>query len=164
MLAFGLLQEQFKIKVNHYMQVADAEQLWDKAPVARAKWWQASAPVGRHNFYVSRDTWSLFHRFSRAQLVRFKWALSAGIILAFFGLDVLFLRTTKVANRLPWLLLIYATAGVPMLGLAFSTPGQAWYAFARNMLGFLQSPLPSVMVVLVPWFIERMGGHEKDAG
>ena len=32
------------------------------------------------------------------------------------------------------------------------------------MLGFLQSPLPSVMVVLVPWFIERMAPQAKKKG
>ena len=32
------------------------------------------------------------------------------------------------------------------------------------MLGFLQSPLPSVMVVLVPWFLERMDPHANKEG
>lgn len=164
MLAFGLVQEQAKIKVNHYLQVADDEQLWDEDAETRQAWWEKKAPVDRHNFYVSRDTWPMFHGFARAQLVRFKWALSAVILLAFLGLDVLLLRATGVAERMPWLFLIYASAGFPMLGLAFSTPGEGWYAFARTMLGFLQSPLPSVMVVLVPWFLERMAPHANKEG
>ena len=57
MLAFGLVQEQAKIKVNHYMQVADDEQLWDEDAETRQAWWEEKAPVDRHNFYVSRDTW-----------------------------------------------------------------------------------------------------------
>ena len=71
-------------------------------------------------------------------------------------LDVLFLRATGVAERVPWLVVIYVTAGIPMAGLEFSSPGDAWYVLARDLLGFLQSPLPSVMVVLVPCFLDRM--------
>ena len=84
MLGFGLVQEQSKIKVNHYLQVGDAEQFWDQNAQERESWWQASAPVGRHNFYVSRATWTVFHSFSRGQLVAFKWGLSGLILLVFF--------------------------------------------------------------------------------
>ena len=68
MLGFGLVQEQSKIKVNHYLQVGDAEQFWDQNAQERESWWQASAPVGQYNFYVSRETWTVFHSFSRGQL------------------------------------------------------------------------------------------------
>ena len=40
MLAFGLVQEQAKIKVNHYMQVADDEHLWDEDAETRQAWWE----------------------------------------------------------------------------------------------------------------------------
>ena len=163
MLGFGLLQEQSKIKVNHYLRVGDVQQFWDDDAPTRATWWDAHAPVGRHNFYVSRATWPLFHGLSRAQLVAFKWGLSAAILLLFFVLDVLFLRATGVPERVPWLVLIYVTAGIPMVGLGFSSSGEPWYALARDMLGFLQSPLPSVMVVLVPWFLARMNATDQVA-
>ena len=96
MLGFGLLQEQSKIKVNHYLRVGDARQFWDDDAPTRTAWWDAHAPVGRHNFYVSRETWPLFHGMTRSQLVTFKWGLSAAILLIFFVLDVLFLRATGV--------------------------------------------------------------------
>ena len=163
MLGFGLLQEKSKIKVNHYLRVGDVQQFWDDDAPTRTTWWDAHAPVGRHNFYVSRATWPLFHGLSRAQLVAFKWGLSAAILLLFFVLDVLFLRATGVPERVPWLVLIYVTAGIPMVGLGFSSPGELWYALARDMLGFLQSPLPSVMVVLVPWFLARMNATDQVA-
>ena len=92
MLGFGLLQEQSKIKVNHYLRVGDVQQFWDDDAPTRTTWWDAHAPVGRHNFYVSRSTWPLFHGLTRSQLVTFKWGLSAAILLIFFVLDVLFLR------------------------------------------------------------------------
>ena len=163
MLGFGLLQEQSKSKVNHYLRVGDAQQFWDDDAPTRTTWWDVHAPVGRQNFYVSRATWPLFHGLTRMQLVAFKWGLSAAILLIFFVLDVLFLRAMGVPERVPWLVLIYFTAGIPMVGLGFSTPGEPWYALARDMLGFLQSPLPSVMVVLVPWFLARMNASDKVA-
>ena len=156
MLGFGFLQEQAKIKVNHYLRVGDAQQFWDNDALARTTWWDAHAPLGRHNFYVSRATWPLFHGLTRAQLLAFKWGLSAAILIIFFVLDVFFLRAAGVTERVPWLVMIYVTASIPMVGLGFSTPGEPWYALARDMLGFLQSPLPSVMVVLVPWFLQRI--------
>ena len=157
MLGFGLLQEQSKIKVNHYLKVGDEAGFWEDESSMREAWWTSHAPVGRHNFYVSRDTWPFFHGLSRGELVAFKWALSGAILLIFFVLDVLFLRTTGVGDRVPWLVLIYLVASVPMVGLAFSRPGEPWYALARDMLGFLQSPLPSVMVLTIPWFLDRLG-------
>ena len=156
MLGFGLIQEQSKIKVNHYLQVGDSEQFWNQEAHLRKMWWEQSAPLGRYNFYVSRDTWGVFHYFDRSQIIQFKWGFSAAIMLIFFALDVLFLRATGVSHRVPWLVLIYVTAGVPMVGLGCSVPGESWYALARDMLGFLQSPLPSVFVVLVPWLLSRM--------
>ena len=163
MLGFGLLQEQSKIKVNHYLKVGDEAGFWEDEPSGRAAWWGVHAPVGRHNFYVSRETWSFFHGLSRGELVAFKWLLSGSILLVFFALDVLFLRTTGVGHRVPWLVLIYLVTSVPMVGLALSSPGQPWYALARNMLGFLQSPLPSVMVLVVPWFLARLGAADASA-
>ena len=100
---------------------------------------------------------------SAARLGHSSTALSAAILLIFFVLDVLFLRAMGVAERVPWLVLIYLTAGIPMVGLGFSSPGEPWYALARDMLGFLQSPLPSVMVVLVPWFLARMNATDQVA-
>ena len=82
--------------------------------------------------------------------------LSAAILIIFFVLDVFFARGGRHGARSMARHDLHVTASIPMVGLGFSTPGEPWYALARDMLGFLQSPLPSVMVVLVPWFLQRM--------
>ena len=156
MLGFGLLQEQAKIKVNHYLKVGDAVDFWSSDTPDRETWWIEHAPVGRHNFYVSRSTWPVFHGLDRGEVVAFKWGLSAAVLLVFFVLDVLLLRAAGVAERTPWLVGMYITASLPMLGFVVASPGESIYALARDMLGFLQSPLPSLLVVLVPWFLDRM--------
>lgn len=156
MLGFGLLQEQAKIKVNHYLKVGDAADFWSLDTPDREAWWVGHAPAGRHNFYVSRSTWPIFHGLDRGEVVAFKWGLSAAVLLVFFALDVLLLRAAGVAERTPWLVGMYIAASLPMLGFVVASPGGSMYALARDMLGFLQSPLPSLLVVLVPWFLDRM--------
>ena len=151
MLGFGLLQEQSKIKVNHYLKVGDEAQFWQDDAGSRLAWWTVHAPVGRHNFYVSRSTWSFFHGLDRGELVAFKWGLSAVILVVFFMLDVLFLRTAGVPDRVPWLLLIYVTSGVPMVGLAMS-------GMAVVRAGPRHAGLPSVAAALLDG-----GGHSLDA-
>ena len=158
MLGFGLLQEQSKIKVNHYLRVGDAQQFWDDDVSTRTTWWDAHAPVGRHNFYVSRSTWPLFHGLTRPQLVAFKWGLSAAILLFFFVLDVLFLRAMGVPERVPWLVLIYVTAGLPMVGLGFSPANRGTLACDMSA----RSRRPSLRV-LVPWFLARMNATDHVA-
>lgn len=162
MLGFGLLQEQAKIKVNHYLKVGDAVDFWSMATPEREAWWIEHAPAGRHNFYVSRSTWPIFHGLDRGEVVAFKWGLSAVVLLVFFALDVLLLRAAGVAERTPWLVGIYIAASLPMLGFVVASPGGSMYALARDMLGFLQSPLPSLLVVLVPWFLDRMAKPSTD--
>ena len=85
-----------------------------------------------------------------------KWALSAGILLVFFGLDALFLRTTGHLDRWPWLVVMYGIAGTIMATFVLLVPGKSGYSVAHEFLAFLQSPLPSLLIVLVPSLFERM--------
>jgi len=80
-------------------------------------------------------------------------------VLCFFALDALFLRAAGVGERWKLLMLIYAASGV-VTALFWLLDGQAGeteagYNVAREVLGFLQSPLPSLMLVLLPWLRER---------
>ena len=160
MLAFGLLQEQSKVKVNHYLNVGDEAGFWEDESTEREAWWNGNAPVGRHKMCQSPDgpfSWSV-----TGELVAFKWILSGVILLIFFALDVLFLRTTGAKRQVPWLVLIYFVVSVPMMGLVLSTPGRHGMLWP-DMLGFLQSPLPSVMVLTIPWF-GSIGQHRHQLG
>ena len=171
MVGFGYVQEDVKIKLNHYMSVGnhyldfytyqhsecdwDAQCMYEK----RKDWWERFAPMSRVNFYVTRDTFDVFHRMGPVELNRLKWGLMAAIVLCFFALDALFLRAAGVGERWKLLMLIYAASGV-VTALFWLLDGQAGeteagYNVAREVLGFLQSPLPSLMLVLLPWLRER---------
>ena len=64
-----------------------------------------------------------------------------------------------MADRWKELLLIYVSAGLLTAGFWFvdgqSGAQEAGYNVAREVLGFLQSPMPSLMLVLLPWLRER---------
>ena len=51
---------------------------------------------------------------------------------------------------------MYAIAGTIMAGFLMLVPGKAGYSVAHEFLAFLQSPLPSLLIVLVPSLFERM--------
>lgn len=171
MVVFGYLQEDAKIKLNHYMAVGDRytdfytykfeECDWDAQCMydARKDWWDRFAPMSRNNFYVTRDTFEVFHGWGREEMTRAKWGLMAAIVLCFFVLDALFLRAAGVGDRWRLLLLVYAASGVVVV-VFWVLDGrggaeQAGYNVAREVLGFLQSPMPSLMLVLLPWLRER---------
>ncbi len=171
MVLFGYLQEDAKIKLNHYTDVGQRysdfytygfeECDWDTQCMyeARKDWWDRFAPLSENNFYVTRDTFDVFHWWGAEELLRAKWILMVAILLGFFSLDALFLRAAGVGDRWKLLLLIYAASG---LVVAFfwlvdgrggaEAPG---YNVAREVLGFLQSPMPSLMLVLLPWLRDR---------
>jgi hypothetical protein len=94
------------------------------------------------------------------QLKGLKWGLSLLILLAFFALDGLFLKTTGHIDRWPWLVVMYGLAGAIMAVFIALVPGKSGYGVAHEFLAFLQSPLPSLFIVLVPSLIERMRVNE----
>ena len=179
MIGFGYVQEDAKIKLNHYMKVGDRysdfydygheECNWEVACMLekRKEWWDGYAPFCRTSISYSRDTFEVFHRWGRVEMVRAKWGLMVAIVLGFFVLDALFLRAAGVGERWRLLMLIYAASGL-VTAVFWALDGQAGqseagYNVAREVLGFLQSPLPSLMLVLLPWLRNRALLGQADA-
>jgi hypothetical protein len=157
MLVFGFYQERVKIQLNHYVHVLQEHpEVAEMPPELREKWWDVNPQPKRIHYYIMESTWNGFHRYSLKELGRMKWALSLGILVVFFALDALFLRTTGHIERWPWLIIMYGIAGTIMAGFLVLVPGKAGYSVAHEFLAFLQSPLPSLLIVLVPSLFERM--------
>lgn len=171
MVGFGYVQEDTKIKLNHYIAMGDRfvdfydfgheACEWEEACMAekRKEWWEDYAPMCRTNAAYTRDTFEVFHHWDGEQMLRAKWGLMVAIVLGFFVLDALFLRAVGVADRWKLLLLIYAASGL-VVALFWALDGRGGaedpgYNVAREVLGFLQSPLPSLMLVLLPWLRDR---------
>jgi len=171
MIGFGYVQEDTKVKLNHYMEVGDRyadfydygfeECAWDAdcMKAKRQEWWEGYAPLCRTNFAYSRDTFDVFHGWNGKEMLRAKWGLMVVIVLCFFVLDALFLRAAGVGDRWRILLVIYGAAGlvVAVFWLLDGRDGaeDPGYNVAREVLGFLQSPMPSLMLVLLPWLRNR---------
>ena len=171
MVGFGYVQEDTKIKLNHYISIGDRyADFYDYGHEAceredacmaekRKEWWESYAPMCRTNVAYTRDTFEVFHHWDGDQMLRAKWGLMVAIVLGFFVLDALFLRAVGVADRWKLLLLIYAASGL-VVALFWALDGRGGaedpgYNVAREVLGFLQSPLPSLMLVLLPWLRDR---------
>ena len=171
MVVFGYFQEDAKIKLNHYTKVGarfpdfydygHEKCNWDPDCMyeTRKDWWDRFAPTSANNFYVTRDTFDVFHRWGPDELFMAKWVLMCVILLGFFLLDALLLRAMGVGDRWKMLIAIYAASGLVVLAFwvidgqkGAEAPG---YNVAREVLGFLQSPMPSLMLVVVPWLRER---------
>lgn len=157
MLVFGFYQEKAKIQLNHYTQVMEQyPEFANFSKEMRAQWWAENPQPLRIHYYIMRGTWVGFHGMTLAQLKRLKWGLSVLILLAFFALDGLFLKTTGHIDRWPWLIVMYGLSGTIMAIFITLVPGRSGYGVAHEFLAFLQSPLPSLFIVLVPSLIERM--------
>ena len=147
MIWLGWKQDQMKIAINHYISTGDELGWWDSEPstTSRVAQWEVVSPT----------PFNWIHSTSRQQMSALKWGFSAAVLFLFLLLDVAFLRSWGVAHRWPLLLSMYALSLIPLAGLALSDEGAPWYTLGRACLGFLQSPLPSAMVVALPWFVNR---------
>jgi hypothetical protein len=56
----------------------------------------------------------------------------------------------------PWLILLYIVVSIPMFVflLINHSPNSSSYAVSRELLGFLQSPLPSLLLAYIPRLIK----------
>lgn len=161
MLVFGFYQEMAKVHLNHYLDALTQHPEADVFdPLQRAEWWDTTVHPRRLQYYIIEETWSGFHQLSIDELVMAKWGLTLFVLLLFFVFDGLFLKTTGHFDRWPWLLILYAISGAVILVFAL-IPGRTAYGVVHEFLAFLQSPLPSLFIVLVPTLLERMQSDER---
>ncbi len=156
MLVFGFYQELAKIQLNDYLTtLTDHPSLDAASPEDRALFWSSSVPPRIVNYYEIHVPWPVFHHLSRRQLMVLKWGLAVLIVAVFFSLDALFLHVAGAWSLRGALVGIYGFVGVVMALFGALAPGEGGYAVARELLGFLQSPLPSLMLVFVQWLQQR---------
>lgn len=159
MLVFGFYQELAKININDYITTLESHpELIPLDPAGRAAYWSSSVQPRIVQYYEIHQPWSLFHRLDMRELWALKWGLAVGIVFVFFSMDALFLRVTGAWSLRGGLVGVYLFAGAVMLLFALFAPGAAGYDVARELLGFLQSPLPSFMLVFARWLYLRKTG------
>lgn len=153
LLGFGYVQEGAKVRLNHYIEVAESHPDFAmSSPDIRSRWWAIHAPAATDGLFTTRSTFSLLHRLTIGDLVRFKWLLSAVIVGVFFALDLALLWTLGVFRRRRSLAFLYIITGAVVLAFYALDRGEGGpgYHVSREALGFLQSPLPSLLLVFIP--------------
>ncbi len=148
MLAFGYVQENAKVRLNSYKSFAD-----------HSMGFYDLSPEDRKNLTSTLLLPKVIHHFSKPSLIKVKWALSASILLIFFLLDALFLKVSAMPgtpSSTPWLILLYIVVSIPMFIflLTSHSPNSSSYAVSIELLGFLQSPLPSLLLAYIPRLIK----------
>jgi len=144
MLAFGYVQENAKVRLNAYRAVADHSEGFYDLP-----------SEDRNSLTRTMHVPHFIHELSKSSLIQLKWVLSVSILIVFFLLDALFLKVSALPDApssAPWLVLIYIGVSIPMFSFHFLSPGpnSSSYAVSRELLGFLQSPLPSLLLAYTP--------------
>lgn len=162
LLGFGYLQEGVKMRLNHYIEVAQMNPDFASSdPESRSQWWAAFAPPATDGLFSTRSTFAPWHQLSLSELVRLKWLLAAVIVALFFALDAALLWTLGVAGRWKSLAAMYAATGaVVFIFYALDRgDGGPGYHVAREALGFLQSPLPSLFLIFIPALHSQNAPH-----
>jgi hypothetical protein len=164
MILAGYGQTWGKSQLNCYMQaLRENPQLNAMEPEQRALFWMKNTPrltVMKVDYYENQNPWPLLHHASFKTLWIVKWTLALGIVVLFFSLDALFLKVADAWHLRAALATIYLIV-CAMMGLFLSlapgefAPGEGGYDVATELLGFLQSPLPSFMLVFVRWLHAR---------
>jgi len=159
MLVFGFYQELVKINLNDYIKTLEAHpELESWNPQERAAFWENQIEPRIVQYYEIHTPWSAFHSMDMTELLALKWSMAVLIIVVFFSMDALFLRASDAWSLRTGLLAIYLFVGLVMLLFAAFAPGDGGYSVARELLGFLQSPLPSFMLVFMRWIYLRVNG------
>lgn len=159
-IALGFVQERAKVSLNYYLDRGALEpQFFEFPPERRDAWLQAHAINAPYDYYYNHARVKWYDHLSRKQLELLKWMYAIIFIVLHVLLSHLALKLWKAPREM--LVTIYiGTVVVMLLSLCFFAAsrvgaGDAAYNVARKLLGFIQSPLPLVLLL----FTRRLGIH-----
>ncbi len=151
-IALGFVQERAKVSINYYLDRSDSEPaFFDFPPERRDAWLNEHAIDAPYDYYYNHARVKWYDELSRKQLELLKWMYA----LIFIVLHVLLSHWALHMWRAPreMLVTIYiGTTAMMVLSLLFFGAsryggGEAAYNVARKLLGFIQSPLPLVLLL-----------------
>jgi hypothetical protein len=160
-VALGFTAERLKVSVNYYLEQADAiEGFFDLPPDRRDAALQ-NLPLIPYDYYHSHRRFQGYHHLTRPQLVRLKWAIAGGLIAIYLIIGTWALHYERIAWAKRYL---YIGVGIAMfVALAFMAVSASFphvhgaYAIARKVLGFIQSPLPVIFILVAARLKQAIG-------
>ena len=158
-LALGFFQERVKISINFNLKSAGLIADYDSLDAESRMRAIQKSKIGRpYDYYYSHNSVNLLYRLNARELVVLKWLASVLFVFTHLGLGLWLLKALRLA-MCRWLvqgyaLLFGAAAVVYIIGVVL---GVDFYLLARRIVGFLQSPLP-VLVLIIRSKIESNDG------
>ncbi|HCY47026.1 MAG TPA: hypothetical protein DHU89_10090 [Flavobacteriales bacterium] len=150
-LALGLFQERVKISINFNLKSASLIDDYHSLDAESRMRAIQKSKIGRpYDYYYSHDSVDLLYRLNVRELSVLKWL---GSILFAFGhlcLGLWLLKTLRLKFG-KWLVqgyvLLFGSAAVAyIVGVIL---GVDFYLLARRIVGFLQSPLPVIVLLVI---------------
>lgn len=150
----GFIMEWVKIEVNWLIKrTAQIPNFFELSYHDRI---QAIETLPRHNeydYYNNHSHIHFFNHLSKAQLIKFKWGATLFFCVVFYALCNAILRILKIdhVKKLKWIYVIcFSVALVTfLLGKLLHLD---FYPFSRLIIGFLQSLIPAVILIIISKF------------
>lgn len=151
-IVLGFVQERAKVSLNYYLDRAQLEPaFFDFPPERRDAWLNEHAVNAPYDYYYNHKRIRWYDHLSHKQLEVLKWMYALIFIALHVLLSHLALKMWK-APRAMFATIYIGTLSIMALSLIFFTlsrtgQGEAAYNVARKLLGFIQSPLPLVLLL-----------------
>lgn len=159
-LVLGFVQERAKVSLNYYLeQHAGVSGFFEWPPDRRDAWVEEHRRNAPYDYYYNHGTVSFYNQMSLERLQMLKWIYAASFIVLNYLLGVWLskrvfgqgrggnVRTLPIPIYMVYLFAFSISALFFVLYAGGLAPG-ASYAIARKLLGFMQSPLPVLLVLL----------------
>ncbi len=162
-LGFGMLQDALKIDVNYLLDKSSVISGYSNLDV-KERQLQIESLSGKndYNYYKSHRNFDFFFFLSQRELNVLKWIATPFYMLIHFLFGILLFRINGVKLGRVLVLIYVSGFSASLLTYAFGVGvGIDMYALSRRVVGFLQSILPTLFVVLY-YLIEKKNGHIKE--
>lgn len=162
MLLLGFAQEMVKVNMNFYLdETANTPAFYDLQEDERRAWLDEKRIDAPFNYYYSHDPIHALNQFSRSELNALKWGLAILFIAVNVLLNLLFLKWAFhdpfFTKLLLWIMAAcFVLAGAFLIGGKLIHLDEPGYNIARKILGFMQSPIPALLLFLVGRLRQRI--------
>lgn len=164
----GFLQERIKINVNFVLEKGGSiPGFFQLSPEQRQEVLSPIKSKGNFDYYYSHDSLAFVYTLNETQLKILKWVITITSILIFTVLDLGIFWWFKVRKHLyKYYFMLSASllvlgAGVFLLGASLKLM-PTLYPISRGILGVLQSPVLSLILVPVFKKLDETPAHGTD--
>ena len=150
-LAAGLFQERLKVSINFTLKSAHLISGYDSMdPESRMVAVSKYKTYKPYDYYYNHDSVTMLYLLEIKELSALKWGVTILFVLIHLGLGLFLIKMLDLSIA-RWFVLAYFflfVAAALVYGVG-KIVGLDFYSLARRVVGFLQSPLPVIVLVIV---------------